>query len=200
MILRINLLPYREARRLQKVQAIAVAWGLTALVGLIAIFIAKGMIADHLSAQQITQKRNKEIIARLDEKLGEIKDINSRKKEVKARLEIIDTLSRQRNLPVFLLEAISLAIPDKVWLKEISTIEQTLTVIGYTLSNAMVADFMRRLDSSPHLAQVNLKNIAQSKGKENLDRKLREFHISAHIVMPSSPEDKEGRSQTVRGR
>ncbi|MBF0358361.1 MAG: PilN domain-containing protein [Magnetococcales bacterium] len=187
MILKVNLLPYREARREKMIQTIFIAWGITALVGLGLIMFAKSSISSHIDSQIVTVSNQNKVIATLDAKLGEIKDINIRKKQVKARLVIIETLGLQRDLPVHLFEVISSSIPEKVWLKEISTKGNNLTIIGFTLSNAMVADFMRKLDSSIHISQVNLNNLA----KVNIDksnRKLREFKLSATIVVPAPKE------------
>ena len=188
MILKVNLLPYREARRLRRVQAIFAAWGATAVLGLGIIFLVEGAISNHIIAQNTTQEKNKVTIILLDKKLGEIKDINNRKREVETRLEIIQTLGHQRNLPVHLLEAISHAIPEKVWLKKITTSNMTLTIAGNTLSNAMVADFMRRLDLSPHISKVNLSKISQL-NKAGRNGKLREFILSATIILPTPPKE-----------
>jgi type IV pilus assembly protein PilN len=192
MILRVNLLPYRDARRQRMVQAIIAAWGGTLIVGLGIVLLVSSAISDHIGVQLFTKMKNKTVIANLDKKLGEIKDLKERQKQVKARLGIIKTLGLQRNLPVFLLDAISGAIPDNIWLSNISTTDRGLSIVGNTLSNAMVADFMRRLDLSPYITRVNLNNIAQarSKKKRNQNLKLRQFTLSATIVMPTSSKQK----------
>ncbi|MBF0379670.1 MAG: PilN domain-containing protein [Magnetococcales bacterium] len=184
MILHVNLLPYREARREKMIQKILIAWGMTVALGVGGIIMTNSMISDHVLEQKAIKKQKQATIAQLDAKLGEIKDINVRKQQVKARLAVIETLGLQRNLPVHLLEAISTAIPDKVWLREISTTQNTITISGFTLSNAMVADFMRKLDSSDHITNVNLNNIAQSK-LASINNKLRNFKLSANIVLPT---------------
>jgi type IV pilus assembly protein PilN len=190
MILRVNLLPYREARRLRRVQEIMVAWVATAIVGLILVFSANNWIEGHITGQGQVRDKNKKVIAKLDKKLGEIKDINSRKKQVKARLGIIETLSQQRDLPVHLLEDISRAIPKNVWLKEISTSEMSLTIVGITLSNAMVADFMRQLEKSPTMTSINLNTISQVNSTKTGDNKKREFKLNATIVLQAIEKSK----------
>jgi Tfp pilus assembly protein PilN len=148
---------------------------------------AKSSISDHIDSQKVTMSKQTKVIAKLDAKLGEIKDINIRKKQVKARLVIIETLGLQRDLPVHLLEAISSSIPEKVWLKEVSTKGTQLVIVGFTLSNAMVADFMRKLDGSTYISQVNLNNLAKVK-MDRSSRKLREFKLSATIIVPTPEE------------
>lgn len=191
MTLHINLLPYREARRLRAVQRIFAAWGGVLLLGLVLIAVVSTLIDNRIAEQKASQSQNKKILAKLDERLGEIKDIESRTKLVMDRLKIIDTLSRQRDLPVQLLATIGEALPEKMWLTEIATQQTRLTIVGNTLSNAMVADFMRRLDRSPHVTNVTLINIAQYKGKrgEILSQPLRTFHLAATIVIPQPPEE-----------
>jgi type IV pilus assembly protein PilN len=184
MILHVNLLSYREARREKMLQTIFIAWGATALLGVGLIILAGSLISDHITAQWVVRNQKTAIIAQLDAKLGEIKDINVRKQQVKARLTVIETLGLQRDLPVHLLESISMAIPDKVWLREIATTQDMLTISGNTLSNAMVADFMRKLSNSEYISNVNLNNIALSK-KASRNNKLRNFKLSANIEMPT---------------
>jgi type IV pilus assembly protein PilN len=196
MILHVNLLPYREARREKLLQVILLAWAATAALGVGLIMFASSLISDHIMSQNVIKNQKTAVIAQLDKELGEIKDINVRKRQVKARLVVIDTLGLQRDLPVLLLESISMAIPDKVWLHEISTTQDTLSISGNTLSNAMVADFMRKLASSDYISNVNLNNIAQSK-KASSNNKLRNFKLSAKIVMPTS--ENSGQSGNKRG-
>ncbi|MBF0193902.1 MAG: PilN domain-containing protein [Magnetococcales bacterium] len=196
MILRVNLLPYRDSRREKVMQIILLAWGATAVLGVGLIIFTSSYISDHILAQTAVKKQKTAVIAQLDKKLGEIKDINVRKRQVKARLAVIETLGLQRDLPVHLLESISIAIPDKVWLQEISTYQNTLSITGNTLSNAMVADFMRKLASSKYISNVNLNNIAQSKRASN-NNKLRNFKLSADIVIPTL--NKPEKSGTNRG-
>ncbi len=186
MKLRLNLLPYRDARRQKMAQNILAAWMGTFFLGAAIIYFVDAAVSDRILQQRIAQNRNKATIAELDEKLGEINNIKELKQQIKTRLGIIKTLGLQRNMPVFLLEAISEAIPEKIWLTEISTTGNSLSITGNTVSNSMVADFMRQLDSSPYISAVVLNNITQVLSTDKVSDKLRRFKLGATIVVQTS--------------
>ncbi|MBF0127083.1 MAG: PilN domain-containing protein [Magnetococcales bacterium] len=192
MRIAVNLLPYRPARRLAKVNRLFMMWGAVALLGIVAAFLTHSAIEDHileLKEQKIAlEARQKEI----DDQLGEIKDIKEKKALIKQRLELIATLSRARDMSLRLLDALSLTIPEKVWLTRATTKQNELELVGKAQSNAVVADFMRALEASPYISRVDLTRVARP-AKEELD--LKEFTLTAHIdslepekTEPSKPE------------
>lgn len=182
MMLKINLLPYREARRLVQVKVIFFAWIVTAVLGLGAVFVVQMHFSDYEQSLEVTQKSNEAVIAKLDRDLGEIKEISARKDQVLARLDIIKNLTKIRHLPVHLLEEISSAIPEKVWITKLDAGDGKLLLTGTAQSSALVADFMRRLSASPYISNVELTQVAHV---NQSGHDLKAFSLGAGFAMPT---------------
>jgi len=73
--------------------------------------------------------------------------INARKKDVQAKLAILADLRKQRTGPVRMLDALSTAIPKKVWLTTFDEKSSAVKMTGRAISHEDVAEFMRGLQS-----------------------------------------------------
>ena len=79
--------------------------------------------------------------------IGEVNNINARKKDVQAKLAILADLRKQRTGPVRMLDALSTAIPKKVWLTAFDEKANAVKMTGRAASHEDVAEFMRALQS-----------------------------------------------------
>ncbi|MBF0428569.1 MAG: PilN domain-containing protein [Magnetococcales bacterium] len=181
MRIQINLLPYRPARRLAKVNQLFMIWGAVAFLGICAAFWTHSSIEDHIASLNAQKAEQEVLLKKLDAQLGEIADIKAKKERVKQRLELIATLSISRDLTLRILGFLSEAIPEKVWLNKVTTTQNKLELMGKAQSNSLVADFMRTLSTSPLLANVDLTRVARQ-SKEEKD--MKEFTITATIRLP----------------
>ncbi|MBF0271440.1 MAG: PilN domain-containing protein [Magnetococcales bacterium] len=196
MKLHINLLPYRPARRLAKVNRLFMIWGAVALMGIMLAFIANSQIETHIAELTAKKTENEDTLKRLEKQLGEIADIKAKRELVKQRLELVAQLSRSRDLTLRVLDTLSQQIPEKVWLTRITTRQNALELMGEAQSNAMVADFMSALERSPHLAHVDLTRVARPAKAQS---EMKEFTVTARIVPPPEPEDPKTRTAPKTG-
>ncbi len=189
-MIRINLLPYRLAQRHRNLNTILIAWATTFVIGLILLFGIDLLVLDTIETLTDTQKKQAQTIQELNEKLGEVKDINDRKALALTRLEIINRLSNEQTVPIHLLDELTKTIPEQVWLTKIETQKNVLTLNGLATSSAVVADFMRQLALSPFFADVELSKVAQQELKEQKEKekkdkdKIKSFALSLTFAMP----------------
>ena len=145
MMIRINLLPVRAVKKREmgrQILALYAAVLLAAVVG--NYFWYSDRDGDLTRANQgIAQTRAK--IAELEKVIGEVKNINARKAEVEKKLAVLDTLRKGRNGPVRMLDALSSAMPKKVWLKDFVEASNSVTINGSAVSHDEVAELMRGL-------------------------------------------------------
>lgn len=183
-MIHINLIPYRQARRQKLLQKILLLWGVTALAGMVLALGVDTLLTDHIAALEEEKNQRAARIVQLDAKLGEIKDINEKKKQVENRLNTIENLKKGRELPVHILDEISNAIPEKVWISNLTTRKDRLTLIGTSQSHAEVAEFMDNLERSDYFAGVNLGPL--STVASGIQR-MRTFTLDLSITSPSAP-------------
>jgi type IV pilus assembly protein PilN len=152
----INLLPWREEQRqeLKKqfvVMALMTCVLAAAIVGLIH-FQMQAKIDYQLSRNSfLTQE-----IAKVDEEIKEIKELQKVRRSLIERMEVIQDLQGSRPSIVHLFTEIVSSVPNGVYLQSLEQKGSNLTINGEAESNARVSTYMRNLQSSAWLKDPNL--------------------------------------------
>ncbi len=145
MMIRINLLPVRVAKKREMGKQILVLFA--------AVIVAAG-VGNYMwydgrksefdsNAAGIAQVKNK--IADLEKIIGEVSKINDRKAEVEKKLGVLDSLRKGRSGPVKMMDALAAAMPKKLWLKAFVEEKNGVKLSGGAVSHDEVAEFMRGL-------------------------------------------------------
>lgn len=155
-MIRINLIPYRDARRRRQILE-HVAYFIAVLV--LSVVLIMG--AHTISSMQLSslQEETAELTAQnkvLKEKIGKIEHLDALRAEVERKLEIVDRLQEGRFHSLTTLHEIAQLIPRNVWLTSIADNTTEIALVGKAESNKAVANFMRQLDQSPIFSNVKL--------------------------------------------
>jgi type IV pilus assembly protein PilN len=182
-MIKINLLPHREARRKLKKTAFIALLGLSAAVGVVIVMAVGGYNASRISIQnQRNDLLNKENVV-LDGKIAEIATLKQEIEALKARQQAVEDLQGDRNQPVYLLEELVRQTPQGVYLKSIKQEGQRVSMVGYAQSQERVAELLRNLTSGspwleqPNLGEVRAVNLVGSK----TGKKVGEFTLAVGI-------------------
>jgi type IV pilus assembly protein PilN len=158
-MIRVNLLPHREAKRKARQQQLAILAGLTSAVAL----ALGGLLWVVFNAQVDNQKsRNQYLsseIAKLDKQIEEIRKIREETASLLAKKQVVEGLQSNRSEPVQLLDQMLRQLPEGLYLKSIRQSGNKINVTGYTQSQARVSAFMRNIEASPFLENPNLIEI-----------------------------------------
>lgn len=147
MMIRINLLPIRQGKKRELGrQFLVVAAGLT-MMALIGNWFWFNQLDQQRDRSQVRIDDTKKRIAELEQVIGEVNNINKRRKEVEDKLGILDKLRKGRNGPVRMLDALSTATPKKVYLTDFEEKAQAVKLQGRAQSHEDVADLMRGLSA-----------------------------------------------------
>ena len=160
---KINLSPWREDLRKQRQIDFLTFLG----AGVIAsVFI---MVAVHLSIEGMIDNQNnrnrfvQNEISILDKKIKEIKTLDKTKRQLLARMEVIQRLQSSRPEVVHMFDQLAKTVPEDVYLTKFSQSGRKLAIAGNAQSNTRVSAYMRSLEQSPWLNGADLNNI-RSKG------------------------------------
>jgi type IV pilus assembly protein PilN len=187
-VILINLLPHREARRLARRRNFFLGVALSAVAGL-------GLVAAGLSGlTQLTfvqEERNAYLqteISRLD---GQIKDIASLRAEIdalKARLQSIEDLQTDRNVPVHLLNEVARLSPEGLQLKSLVQTGADVVLTGVAQSNERVSELLRNVSMNgqwlerPELIEVK-SSLADVSARER--GRVYEFSLRLKVKRPT---------------
>ncbi len=128
-------------------------------------------------------------IRRYQDRQKQLDDLKKRESIIKQKLGVIDDLRKNRDVPVRVLDELAIRIPaDKMWIKSLSQRGGILTLTGVARGNETVAQFMEALAKSPYIDDNGVV-LKQSRQVDIQGYKLKNFNLTAKIVIP--PEEKE---------
>jgi len=158
-MIRINLLPWREARRKAHNLQFFILMGMVAGLAASIILLVHGYYAARISTQTERNKFLKDENAKLDKEIEEIKKLKEEIQALLSRKRVIETLQADRAQTVYLLEQLVRQTPDGVYLKSVKQTGNKVNLTGYAQSNARVSTLMRNLEASPYLQNPDLVEI-----------------------------------------
>ena len=185
-MIRINLLPWREARRKAHNLQFYVLMGMVAGLAASIILLVHGYYATRLSTQTERNKFLTDENSKLDKEIEEIKKLKEEIQALLSRKQVIETLQADRAQTVYLLEQLVRQAPDGVYLKSIRQTGSKVNLSGYAQSNARVSTLMRNLEASPYLGNPDLVEI---KVATINNKRLSEFIMNVSIRRQQSESD-----------
>jgi len=182
-MIRINLLPHREAKRKLKQTAFVALLALGGIVGVAVVLVVSGYNASMISIQNERNTVLKTANAELDVKIASIVDLKQEIEALKARQQAVEDLQGDRNQPVYLLDELVKQTPAGVYVKAFKQDAQRVVVNGVAQSQERVAELLRNLASGsawlekPELTEVRAATLAGSKS----GKKVVEFTLAVMI-------------------
>ncbi|HEU4851307.1 MAG TPA: PilN domain-containing protein [Telluria sp.] len=198
-MIRINLLPHREARRKQKQAAFIALLAASGVLGLAVVLAVGAYNASRVSIQESRNAVLVEANAELDKKITEIATLKQEIEGLKARQQAVEDLQGDRNQPVYLLDELVRQIPDGVYLKMFRQDGQRVLMTGVAQSQERVAELLRNLtSSSPWLERPDLAEVKAIDAPGGKGRKVVEFTLAVAVKRPRD-KDAEGAPGTQSG-
>lgn len=174
---RINLLPWRETLRKEKQRQFAsIAIGAVVLMGLIVLYIHL-YIGSQIKAQNARNDYLKKEIAGVEEKIKEIRTLESEKKALLSRMNVIQQLQTKRPEIVHVFYEIMRNVPSGIYLTGIHQKGTALEIEGVAQSNARVSAFMRNLALTDWLKEPRLEVIQANKAKGETRTSTFKLHV-----------------------
>jgi type IV pilus assembly protein PilN len=185
-VIRINLLPWREARRKAHNTQFFVLMGMVAALAGSIVLLVHGYYATRISIQTERNRFLKDENTKLDKEIAEITKLKEEIQALLSRKRVIETLQGDRAQTVFLLEQLVRQTPDGVYLKSIRQTGSKVNLTGYAQSNARVSTLMRNLEAShfmenPVLIEIKAANVN--------NKRLSEFNMNVSIKRQQAETD-----------
>ena len=175
-MIRINLLPFRAARKKENIRR-QVSIFMLSLVFLLIIFFyynfSLGKKVDNLNAKI---KQTKTELAKYNKINDEIAQIKKKLNNLKKKMAVMKTLEANRFEPTRLLDTMTqVVVPKRMWFTRLESRGENVKINGVALDNKTVADFMVRLEDCGLFKEVDLKTLKRAKSKS---ADLKTFAIS----------------------
>jgi type IV pilus assembly protein PilN len=201
-MIRINLLPHREAKRKQKQAAFIAMLVLGGLLGVGVVLLVGGWNASRIAIQEQRNATLSTENAELDKKIKDIATLKEEINALKSRQQAVEDLQGDRNQPVYLFDELVRQTPEGVYLKGFEQDGQRVVLSGYAQSQERVAELLRNLSGNspwlerPELSEVKAATLTQGK----VVRKAVEFGLAVNIKRAREADDaedgKDGKGKT----
>ena len=163
---RINLLPWRAERRVQRQREFYVMLAAAAVAGLLLSFLLWFHYDRQVAGQTERNEFLKAEIAKVQAQNKEIERLDEQKRRLLARKDVIEKLQANRSQMVHLFDSLVRTIPDGVSLASIKQEGDILTLEGNAQSNARVSAYMRNLEVSGWMTKPDLSIIEVKKDEK----------------------------------
>ena len=159
MTTRINLLPWREARRRQQQRNFIAMVVLAAAIAGLGVFAAHLQIQAMIKGQEARNEYLRGEITRLKKAEAEIKELDKTKARLLSRLEVIQNLQTSRPVMVQMFDTLVRLLPENLYLTSLKNDGNQLLLKGVASSNNVISDFMRSLADSPLFGEPALQVV-----------------------------------------
>jgi type IV pilus assembly protein PilN len=197
-LIRINLLPVREARRAANMRKQGVYLGGAVGAGVAIALILSMWMTARLSRERTLIAARETELKKLEATQKEVKKFQDEQQEIEQKLAVIDQIEAARTGPVRIMDELSTRIPSRVWLTKLTAKGGLLTLEGNSIDAEIVADFAAALEDSPMLSGVDLQ---ETRLEEADGLKLSAFKMAARYPYLQAPEEVKtgGRQPRKRG-
>lgn len=139
-----------------------------AIIGasVLTVFIIGGMYflqSNKLSDVKKHLEERKARLVELEEVLQTLKILENTKKVLKNKVDIIQSLNSRKQVVVKMMDQLSRALPEMVWLTNMKFSNNTVSLSGSALSNNLVADFINNLKSTNYFKNIRFKDSIRRK-------------------------------------
>jgi type IV pilus assembly protein PilN len=144
-MVRINLLPIRALLRRRELKQFVVI-AITTLASAIVVVLAAYFYVDWTisSLQKKASGLNAELAA-LKQKNKEIEELKSEITRLERQVDTIRDLTKTRDSPAPFLGAVSLAVPDEIWIGSLNKQAKAFSLDGTGTDNTVVVNFVYQL-------------------------------------------------------
>jgi type IV pilus assembly protein PilN len=188
-MIRINLLAVERERAkgratFQFAQKVTVACSLILVVAALAIGWWYWSLRKDSAALDEELAAAQEETRRLTAVIQQVQEFERRKTQLQERVTLVEELRQGQSGPVHMLDEISKALPQMLWLLELKQQGQALTITGRCTSLTSITDFVENLESSGYFRKpVEIVESRVEPGAQGQPDLIR-FSMKAQFALP----------------
>lgn len=163
-MIKINLLPTKRKKKAKPIPTFLLSTIAITVVVCIILAILYSVFSSQVSEKQ-TEVKAKEIqLAALKEKIKDVEDFEKRNTIFEQRNAIIEQLSKNRAVPVKILNEISELLPAGVWINSMDVSGSNIKLGCTAFTNTDVVNYVNNLKKSKLFADVFLQESVETAG------------------------------------
>ena len=96
--------------------------------------------------------------------IKKVEELEARREALRHKINVINELKRNQQGPVRIMDEVSRALPELVWLTSLTLKGTDVAISGVAMDENAVANYISNLDASPFFEEPVLKNLSRSRG------------------------------------
>jgi len=198
-MIRINLLPFRAARKKENIRQEFSIYLLTLVFLIVGMAYLQTGSSRRLNGLKVEEQRARKELALYEKNNQMAVQIKAKIKEIQDRLAVIRDLEGKKGGPLKVLTEIALAVPeDRLWLQSLAEKGGVLTINGTAMDNDTVALFMTNLEEARSITSVDLKST-QLQNFPTYNLKASGFVLTCETVLQQAPAESEQKKTNSKG-
>jgi len=141
---------------------------------------------DGLDAERAEKQHERDT---LQEFIDRVEELESKREELRQKIDVINQLKQNQRGPVRIMDEVSRALPDLVWLDNLRLSGEVLTLRGKAMDENAVANYISNLDASPFFQEPSLGEITRVGDGV--------FSFSLTVIFSYTPPEIEGNDQAA---
>jgi type IV pilus assembly protein PilN len=168
-MIKINLLAEGKRAAVRKTRStVSVAdreWGNWALLGgmVVGLLVAAGwwgiLWSAQKEAERLVEEKQREV-TRLEPILKEVEKFEKVQKDLETKIKVINDLKNAQTGPVRVMDAVSRALPELLWLDGMQVSANLIKLNGRAFNYAAISNFIENLDAVPEFKEPQLGRAA----------------------------------------
>lgn len=139
------------------------------LVGALAVFVAAGVVwwwrlDTTIEEKQDAIRRAEEDLAKLETINREVEEYKAKRTELERKINVINDLKKAQRGPVRIMDHISRALPELLWLDRMRMTADRIELEGRALNTNAIANFIENLDRVPEFEEPTLQDATEQAG------------------------------------
>ncbi len=184
-MIRINLLPFRAARKKENVRRQISMFTLSIFLLTVGLFWYNSVLANQVTELEENVNNTRTDLIKYDKINKEIKALQAKLALMQQKIKVIEELAASREDAVRLLDMMTkVMVPGKMWLSSFAAQGGGVKLKGTAIDNKTVADFMTNLQNVEQFNNVNLEQTSQKVYKPNVFFKNFSINFSRSQMKP----------------
>ncbi len=184
MLHKVNLLPWRDARREAHKRRFLGLVTLGVLLAVLMQFAAGEYLGGQMALQQERIGYLQQHIFSLDQQIAKLKIAEEEHKALLTRLTVVEQLQQKRNKTTEFMNQMPNLIPEGVYVDKIKMNGHQIEITGISDSTARLATMLDNLEKSDKLTDVEMHEIVS--GNKRFCKQFQSFKVSFQILTPAS--------------
>jgi len=138
--------------------------GVGVLLGVLAVAAAWWLQTKKLEDKQAEVAAAQREVEQMASVIKEVEDYKAKKAELERKIGIINDLKANQRGPVRVMDYVSRALPELLWLDRMKMTASTIEIEGRAFNTNAVANFIENLDKVPEFDEPTLKSTEQQTG------------------------------------